>query len=128
MDGELTPRELEDKLVEDDPLVVDIRDEASYRQRHIPGSEHVPFAEIPSAAERIAEADEVVAVCYEGLASVKAARLIAAHEDFDGEVKNLQGGMEAWKGPVDSGGGEADGESGVDNPGTDTDTGTEAPF
>ena len=110
MDGELTPRELEDRLVEDDPLVVDVRDADSYQQRHIPGSEHVPFRDIPSAADRIAEADEVVAVCYEGLASVKAARLIAAHQDFDGQVLNLDGGMEAWKGPVDSGAEDADDE------------------
>jgi rhodanese-related sulfurtransferase len=117
MDGELTPRELEDRLVEGDPLVVDVRDGASYSEEHIPDSEHVPFAEIPAAADRIAEADEVVTVCYEGLASVKAARLIASHREFDGEVRSLEGGMEAWQGPVDGGtDGTADEDEGPDAP------------
>ena len=89
-------------LVESDPLVVDVRDEDSYRRRHIPGSEHIPFAEIPKESDRIAEADHVVTVCYEGIASAKAARLIASHKDFDGVVENLAGGMDAWEGPVDS--------------------------
>jgi rhodanese-related sulfurtransferase len=107
MDGQLTARELEDVLVESEPLVVDVRDEQSYRQRHIPGSEHIPFAEIPKESDRIAGTDHVVTVCYEGIASAKAARLIASHKDFDGVVENLAGGMEAWEGPVDS-----DGEAG----------------
>ncbi len=102
MDGQLTARELEDVLVESDPLVVDVRDEQSYRQRHIPGSEQIPFAEIPKESDRIAQADHVVTVCYEGIASAKAARLVASHKDFDGVVENLAGGMEAWEGPVDS--------------------------
>jgi rhodanese-related sulfurtransferase len=107
MDGQLTAREVEDLLVESDPLVVDVRDEQSYRARHIPGSEHVPFAEIPKESDRIAEADHVVTVCYEGIASAKAARLIASHKDFDGVVENLSGGMDAWEGPVDSDGASA---------------------
>jgi rhodanese-related sulfurtransferase len=125
MDGQLTAREVEDLLVESDPLVVDVRDEQSYRARHIPGSEHVPFAEIPKESDRIAEADHVVTVCYEGIASAKAARLIASHKDFDGVVENLSGGMDAWEGPVDSdgaspgtsgGGGAADAADASDPP------------
>ena len=114
MDAQLTARELEDLLVESDPLVVDVRDGQSYRQRHIPGSEHVPFAEIPKESDRIAEADHVVTVCYEGIASAKAARLIASHKDFDGVVENLSGGMDAWEGPVDSDGGSAGAAGGGD--------------
>ena len=116
MDGELTARELEDLLVESDPLVVDVRDEQSYRERHIPGSEHVPFAEIPKESDRIAEADHVVTVCYEGIASAKAARLVASHKDFDGVVENLSAGMEGWDGPVDSdsGGGSGTADASAD--------------
>ena len=131
MDAQLTARELEDLLVESDPLVVDVRDGQSYRQRHIPGSEHVPFAEIPKESDRIAEADHVVTVCYEGIASAKAARLIASHKDFDGVVENLSGGMDAWEGPVDSGGERADtggGASAVDEAGADAADASDPPF
>ena len=96
---------------EDDPLVVDVRDEHSFGHAHVPGSENVPFAEIPKESDRIAAADHVVTVCYEGLASAKAARLIASHKDFDGVVENLADGMEAWEGPVD---GEAEVDTGAD--------------
>lgn len=124
MDGQLTARELEDLLVESDPLIVDVRDGQSYRARHIPGSEHVPFAEIPKESNRIAEADHVVTVCYEGIASAKAARLIASHKDFDGVVENLSGGMDAWEGPADSDGERAG--AGGDAGAADAAAGTDA--
>jgi rhodanese-related sulfurtransferase len=122
MDGQLTARELEDLLVESDPLIVDVRDDQSFARAHIPGAEHVPFAEIPAASDRIAAAEHVVTVCYEGIASAKAARLIASHKDFDGVVENLAGGMEAWEGPVD---GSTDADSGEGVDGTES---PDAPF
>lgn len=129
MDGEVSPRDLEDLLVESDALVVDVRDEDSYRRRHIPGSDHVPFPEIPQESDRIAQADRVVTVCYEGIASVKAARLIASHKDFDGTVESLSTGMEGWGGPVDGAvtdGGNGSG-TGEDSRGDGSDA-PDAPF
>ena len=101
MDGEIGPDELATLRAEGaEPLVVDIRNPHAFRQAHIPDSENVPFQELPQAVDRVADADHVVTVCPHGKASIKAARLVAAYEDFDGTVESLAGGLEAWDGPL----------------------------
>lgn len=103
MDGEIDPESLRELLDgEDPPLLVDVSPAADYAEGHLPGSEHVPLNELPRRIDRIAEADRVVTVCPKGIASAKAARIIAAYEGFDGTVENLAGGLEAWDGPLEA--------------------------
>jgi len=102
MDGEIEPEQLADSFDDSDaPLVVDIRAPDAYRQGHIPDSENVPLSQLTRDVEEIADADHVVTVCPHGKASVKAARLIAAYEGFDGRVDSLDGGLTAWDGPIE---------------------------
>lgn len=104
MDGEIDSASLQALLESDDPpLLLDVSPAAAYEAGHVPGSEHVPLAELPAAIERIADADRVVTICPHGLASVKAARIVSAYEDFDGTVESLAGGFEAWDGPIERG-------------------------
>lgn len=104
MDGEIDPASLQELLESDDsPLLLDVSPPADYEAGHVPGSEHISLAELPGEIDRIANADRVVTVCPHGLASVKAARIISAYEDFDGTVESLAGGFEAWDGPVERG-------------------------
>jgi rhodanese-related sulfurtransferase len=119
MDGEIDGEELQ-ALREDgeDVRIVDIRQPNSFRRGHIPGSQNVPFAELPQRVDEIADADRVVTVCPHGKASVKAARLVGSYGAFAGRVDSLEGGLEAWDGPI-----EADGEQG-----SGEDEGPEAPF
>jgi rhodanese-related sulfurtransferase len=101
MDGEITPADLEAALADgESPLVVDIRQPGPFRREHIPESLNLPLPELVGGVEDVAEADHVVTVCPHGQASVKAARLIAAYEGFDGRVESLAGGLTAWEGPV----------------------------
>ncbi|MFB6073592.1 MAG: rhodanese-like domain-containing protein [Haloarculaceae archaeon] len=100
MDGEIAPADLRARLDGDAPRVVDIRTPASFREAHIPGSENLPLGQLPDRVDAVADADHVVTVCPHGKASVKAARLIAAYEGFDGRVESLRGGLEAWDGPL----------------------------
>ncbi|WP_247730492.1 rhodanese-like domain-containing protein [Halovivax limisalsi] len=99
MDGETTPDELADRLDRDDPVrIVDIRDPGSFASGHIPGSENVPFQELPRRVEGLADADHIVTVCPHGKASVQAARLVASYEGCtDARVESLAGGLEAWR-------------------------------
>jgi rhodanese-related sulfurtransferase len=125
MDGEITPDELAALRDGGDgaaPLVVDIRAREAYARGHIPGSEHVPFQRLPTSVDDVTDADHVVTVCPHGKASIKAARLIAAYEDFDGTVESLAGGLDAWDGPLTAtdGGGSRASDAG--------DGGSEAPF
>lgn len=102
MDGEIQPETLADRLGDEEPLVVDIRNPGPYRRGHIPGSLNVPLSELIDGLDRVADAEHVVTVCPHGEASVKAARLIAASEAFDGRVESLAGGLTAWEGPLET--------------------------
>jgi rhodanese-related sulfurtransferase len=101
MDGETDPETLEARLADGDaPLIVDIRSPEAFAEGHLPDSENVPLADLPQRIDDIADADEVVTVCPHGKASVKAARIVGAYQDFDGRVVSLAGGLEAWDGPL----------------------------
>lgn len=129
MDGEIEPDRLETKLDGDgdDPLVVDIRNPPAFQQGHIPDSVNVPLSRLTQDVDEVADADHVVTVCPHGKASVKAARLIAAYDGFDGRVDSLDGGLTAWDGPLEDAGAT---DSAADGSGADSaaDEGPEAPF
>jgi rhodanese-related sulfurtransferase len=102
MDGEIEPADLEPLLGGDGVRIVDIRSPAAFRRGHIPGSENVPFDELPNRVASLADADRIVTVCPHGQASVQAARLIASYEGTgDATVESLAGGLTEWDGPLD---------------------------
>ncbi|AGB17286.1 Rhodanese-related sulfurtransferase [Halovivax ruber XH-70] len=103
MDGETTPDELADVLeTDDDVRVVDIRNPVSFTQGHIPGSENVPFQELPQRVQTLADAEHIVTVCPHGKSSVQAARLIGSYEGCaDATVESLAGGLTAWRDQYD---------------------------
>jgi len=104
MDGEISPAEVESLLETDDPpRVVDIRSPAAFRRGHIPGSENVPFDQLPQRVETLADADHIVTVCPHGQASVQAARLIGSYEGADtARVESMHGGLTEWDGAFDA--------------------------
>jgi rhodanese-related sulfurtransferase len=110
MDGEIPPEELSALRSESDgPRIVDIRNPAQFRRGHIPGSENVPFGELPDAVESFSGADRIVTVCPHGKASVQAAQLFASYEGTaDAVVESLEGGLEAWDGPLESADGDGE--------------------
>lgn len=114
MDGEIDPETLQEAMAEEsdtetDRRIVDIRNPASFRRGHIPGSENVPFEELPDRVAGLAGADHVVTVCPHGKASVQAARLIGSFEGTtDATVESLHGGLEAWDGPLETAGDDDD--------------------
>ena len=128
MDDEIDPAEVESLLDgEGAPRVVDIRSPDAFAREHIPGSENVPFAELPDRVDSLAGAERIVTVCPHGKASVQAARLIASYEGTaDARVESMRGGLEAWDGPLDAA--ESDGEAGPDGETASADEGPDAPF
>jgi rhodanese-related sulfurtransferase len=125
MDGEISPDEVQDRLdSEDPPTVVDIRSATEFEREHIPGSENVPFAELPNRVTSLEDADHIVTVCPHGQASVQAARLVKSYEGTaDATVESMAGGLEAWAGPLESGADESGERSTVA-----ADEGPDAPF
>jgi rhodanese-related sulfurtransferase len=117
MDGEIDPDEVERLLESDDPpRVVDIRAPGAFERGHIPGSENVPFPQVPDRASDLAGAARVVTVCPHGQASVKAARLIGAAAGVDGRVESMRGGLTAWDGAVEQTAARAEADEGPDAP------------
>jgi rhodanese-related sulfurtransferase len=100
MDDEISVEEVE-ALLDDEhrPRIVDIRSPGEFARGHIPGSENVPFGELPDRIDELAGADHIVTVCPHGKASVQAARLIGSYEGTeDATVESMAGGLEAWQG------------------------------
>ena len=121
MSDEITPAELGALLDADKRVrIVDIRSAAAFERGHIPGSENVPFAELPRRAEEFTDAERIVTVCPHGEASQQAARLLgSAAAVGDARVESLVGGMAAWDGDLDASGASAP---------TETEDTSEAPF
>ncbi|WP_232700379.1 rhodanese-like domain-containing protein [Halobacterium wangiae] len=116
MDGELSVDELEALLEDGDVRVVDIRRRAAFERGHIPGSECIPFHELPQSVDRLDGAERVVTVCPHGESSVQAARLVASYEGLadDARVESLAEGLVGWSGDLETA--DADGESTPDAP------------
>lgn len=83
------------------PRIVDIRGSNAFADGHIPESENVPFAELPSAVEQFADDEHIVTVCPHGQASLQAVRLIRSFEGIENaRVESLAGGLAAWDGEL----------------------------
>jgi rhodanese-related sulfurtransferase len=95
---EISPQQLATRLAASErPLLLDTRDAAAYRAGHLAGS----LSLTPTQAARyVAHSGPspkrlVVAICYEGRASLTVAAMVAGagHE----RVVSLRGGVEAWR-------------------------------
>ncbi|WP_313693661.1 rhodanese-like domain-containing protein [Halorarum halobium] len=119
MDGECSPTDVEGFLdADEDVRVVDIRNPQAFAGGHIPGSENVPFQQLPDRVEALTDADRIVTVCPHGKASVQAAKLIGSYEGTaDATVLSMAGGLTAWDGDLDA-----------DAPEREADEGPEPPF
>jgi len=86
---------LHEGLNEKKYVVVDIRDETSFKASHIPGAIHLSNE---SFADFIREADldkPVVVCCYHGISSQQAAQFLIS-QDFT-DVYSLDGGFTDWQ-------------------------------
>ncbi|MFC7156363.1 rhodanese-like domain-containing protein [Halomarina halobia] len=98
MDDEISVDELKELVDEGaDVRLVDIRSSAAFERGHIPGSENIPFAELPRRIEELDGADRIVTICPMGQSSVQAARLIKSYEGTnEATVESLREGLEGW--------------------------------
>jgi rhodanese-related sulfurtransferase len=83
----------------DDVVLIDVREPAEVAYCAIPGSVHIPLAEIPRRMSEIDQGRETVIVCHVGGRSMQAALFLRAR-GYD-NVYNLAGGIDAWSRTVD---------------------------
>jgi molybdopterin/thiamine biosynthesis adenylyltransferase/rhodanese-related sulfurtransferase len=80
----------------DDPLVIDVREQAEWDEGHIPGSVHVPRGNLESRIAGVARPDqEVILSCASGNRSLLAG--ITLREMGFENVSSLAGGFQRWK-------------------------------
>jgi len=59
----LSPEELQERLEQDDVLVLDVRPEEEYEAGHIPGARSIPIDRLEARLEELPEDKEIVAYC-----------------------------------------------------------------
>lgn len=93
--SELTHETVHDLYVEDEIVVVDVRERWEYDEGHIPGAQLIPLGELPNRFDEIPENERVVLVCERGIRSGRAQDLLL--DEGVNHVHNMLGGMSAWR-------------------------------
>ncbi len=93
---EIRVAELKERLARDSsPILVDVRSAAERLLGAIPGSIHIPLAEIEARLSELDPVAEIVVFCRTGARSAHASRIL--HEAGFHRAKNLAGGFDAWE-------------------------------
>ncbi|WP_018249584.1 rhodanese-like domain-containing protein [Orenia marismortui] len=95
----ISPKETEEKLAKANVQILDVRTKEEYNQGHIPNSINIEVTEVENNLDKINKNNEIITVCASGMRSNRAAKKLV---DLGYEkVKNMKGGMMAWKGKVE---------------------------
>ena len=88
------PEEAREMLAGNEATAIDIRDDETWRQGHIPGARHHSADEIDAALEEIESEQTVIVVCEDGSESGDVASRLG---DGDRSAVSIDGGMESWR-------------------------------
>jgi hydroxyacylglutathione hydrolase len=80
----------------DPPQVLDVRGGAEYEQGHIPGSIHVPFAQLRDRIDELPREGQIATICKAGKRSGLAASILQ-REGFEGVIHVSRGNAATWK-------------------------------
>ncbi len=89
---QLSPKEFDQKK---GMVVLDIRTDKEYEKGHIPGSVHVPLADIGDRVKKLKKDKELVVYCENGNRSIWAIKRLMGMGYKN--LYNLKGGYNAWK-------------------------------
>jgi rhodanese-related sulfurtransferase len=81
--------------------LLDVREPWEVARASLPGCTCIPLQEIPSRAQELDAAAEIIVMCQAGMRSQRAAEYLAA-QGFS-RVANLRGGIAAWARQFDPG-------------------------
>ncbi len=99
-DLEISPSHLADRLSRGvDMLLLDVREPYEFQAGHLEEARHIPLQQLPRSIDQLPKEAEIVVYCRSGGRSARAQQFLMSH-GFE-KVKNLAGGMMAWKREVD---------------------------
>ena len=90
---ELTASELAGRTGDDQPTVLDVREDWEWEAGHIAESVHIPLGELGARLGELSSDGPIVVVCRSGARSQMAAD---AMSDAGWDTANLAGGLLAW--------------------------------
>ncbi|HUP48604.1 MAG TPA: rhodanese-like domain-containing protein [Thermoanaerobaculia bacterium] len=98
---DISAAELAGRLADggDDLVVIDVREPYEWSAGHLGEARHIPLQQVPARVDEIPREAEVIMVCRSGARSARAQQYLLAH-GFR-RVRNLVGGLMAWKRDVD---------------------------
>ncbi|MEM6768755.1 MAG: rhodanese-like domain-containing protein [Bacteroidota bacterium] len=99
---DISVSELADRMDEETaPIMIDVREPHEWEQQHLPGVQKISLGTLPQKLDDIQEykEQEVVMICRSGGRSGRATQYLQS-QGFS-NVRNLTGGMLAWKAEID---------------------------
>ena len=84
----------------DPPRVLDVRNAAEYEQGHVPGSIHIPFAQLRERLDELPRDAPIATICKAGKRSGLAASILQ-REGFEGVIHVSRGNAATWGTPVE---------------------------
>ncbi|KAA0445332.1 MAG: sulfurtransferase [Candidatus Thioglobus sp.] len=96
---DFTASELNTYLQNNQPLLLDVREQWEWNNCHIEGARLLPMGQIAANIGSLDKEQEIVIICHHGIRSMQ----VAHYFDSIGfkSVINLRGGIDAWARQVD---------------------------
>lgn len=94
--GNISPKESAGLLNDKKAVIIDVREDDEWQDKHIPGALHIPLAQLNSRLAELApyKNKPIITQCQRGGRSKQAQTLLKAAGFND--VYNLEGGLVAW--------------------------------
>jgi rhodanese-related sulfurtransferase len=85
------------RLINNNAVVLDVRDAAEFASGHIPNARHIPLAELDKRVNELAKFKEkpIIISCKDGIRAGQAMRMLIKNQFT--QVYQLKGGITAWR-------------------------------
>ena len=97
---DLIPKQFKDYLLDDEVILVDVREQWEFDICQIKGAILIPMGEFAISYENLDKDSKIALYCHSGVRSMHVADFLLS-KDFD-SVANLQGGIDAWAQEIDT--------------------------
>ena len=97
---ELNAKQLHDHLLDNTPLLLDVRQPWEYDICHLENSTLIPMSELPGALEKLDKEQEIIIICHHGIRS----RMMGHYLISVGfkKIINFSGGVAEWAKLIDT--------------------------